>query len=113
MKNLIVMLCILTCLCSLAFAVDLDPEKFMTADKIKPGMKGTGNRVRAIKPDWPGNARIQGAIEHVAGLRDAVAHVIAGSNPNPVIRIEGWRGGVVRILTVGNGWFGHRPDGVI
>ena len=45
LKKLPILLCILMYLCSAALAMELDPEEFMTADKIKPGMKGTGKTV--------------------------------------------------------------------
>jgi hypothetical protein len=45
LKKLTVLLCTLICLCSTALAIELDPDKFMTVDKIKPGMKGTGKTV--------------------------------------------------------------------
>ncbi len=47
MRKLNVLLCIfiLTCLCSVALAAELDLSKFMPVDEIKPGMKGIGKTV--------------------------------------------------------------------
>ena len=45
MKTLTILLCIFTCLCSATLAGELDPDKFMSIDEIKPGMKGIGKTV--------------------------------------------------------------------
>ncbi len=45
MKKLTVLLCIFMYLCSAALALELDTEKFMPVDEIKPGMKGIGKTV--------------------------------------------------------------------
>lgn len=47
MKILAFLICIfsLAFLCSITFAFELDPLKFMTVDEIKPGMKGIGKTV--------------------------------------------------------------------
>jgi hypothetical protein len=47
LRNRAVLLSIvfLAYICSAVLAVDLDPNKFMTVDKIKPGMKGIGKTV--------------------------------------------------------------------
>jgi len=47
LKNLTALLCvfILMCLCSAVFAVELDLDKFMPVDEIKPGMTGIGKTV--------------------------------------------------------------------
>jgi len=44
-KSFVLLIMLVVYTHSLAFAVDLDPEKFMTTDKIKPGMKGIGKTV--------------------------------------------------------------------
>jgi len=44
LKRLIVFLCF-SLICLNLYAIDLDPDKFMTVDKIKPGMKGIGKTV--------------------------------------------------------------------
>jgi len=45
LKTLTILLCIFTCLCSATLAGELDPDKFMSIDEIKPGMKGIGKTV--------------------------------------------------------------------
>ena len=49
MRKLTVLLCIfiLTCLCSAALAAELDLDKFMPVEEIKPGMTGIGKTVFA------------------------------------------------------------------
>lgn len=45
MKKLTVLFCVFMCLCSTTLALEMDTEKFMPVDEIKPGMKGIGKTV--------------------------------------------------------------------
>ncbi|MGB9595682.1 MAG: SpoIVB peptidase S55 domain-containing protein [Candidatus Poribacteria bacterium] len=44
-KTVLLYISLLSFLCSTVMAIELDPNKFMTVDQIKPGMKGIGKTV--------------------------------------------------------------------
>lgn len=82
MKNLTILMCLFfTCLCLTSSAVELDPNKFMTVDQIKPGMKGIGKTVFSGTKIEEFQIEVMDIAKNVVNLKSDVIWVMCSGGP--------------------------------
>jgi len=79
--NILLYVFILMCFCLVAMALELDPDKFMTVDKIKPGMKGIGKTVFSGTKIDEFQVEVLEVVKNAMGPKSDIIWVLCSGGP--------------------------------